>query len=388
MRRPLLWAAACVLLAGCAGAPPRPTSTSHGMLSARVVVRGAVLRFLKDVGTGGVAVKLGPDGRPQDGPGAAAGYGKGGYFYFFDLPPGRYVLLSTSFAARGTRYRAVIPEGDLSKRAVELKAGEAAFLGTYELDGDFPEFAEAVDRAGAVIGRLLTFFWKHPPLPRDVSFRSVDLGPEAEGRALLSARETLAGTAWREAVVRRIKQLGTPEPAATTGGLRPKPLELKEEATFAWRDVLEWGEPIRLANGLEWRAPKGGARAAVWYTTAAAKGFLGYAEAVRQLRAGVGAEGESALTEVRVGTRAALSGRTSRWIYPEGTLVGSASRVVVTETVLVPDGEGMYTARLRAEQDAFEEAAPRFRRLLEQLYLGPPKPKAPPKQDALIFYPP
>lgn len=357
------------------------------MLSARVVVRGAIFRFLKDVGTAGVVVKLGPDGRPQEGPGAASGYSKDGYVYFFDLPAGRYVLLSTSFAARGTRYRAVIPEGDLSKRSVELKAGEAAFLGAYELDGEFPEFAEAVDRAGAVIGRLLTFFLKHPPLPRDVNMRAVDLGPEAEGRALLSARESLKATAWREAVSRRIRQLGTPEPAATTGGLRPKVLELKEEATFAWRDVLDWGEPIRLANGLEWRAPKGGARAAVWYTTASAKGFLGYEEAVRQLRAGVGAEGEAALAEVRVGTRAALAGRTSRWVYPENTLVGSASRVIVTETVLVPDGEGMYTARLRADKDAFEEAAPRFRRLLEQLTLGPPKPKAPPKQDALLYYP-
>lgn len=356
------------------------------MLTARVVTRGAVLRFLRDEATAGVVVKLAPDGRPQDGPGAASGYAKDGYFYFFDLPPGRYALVSASFPARGTRYRVVLPEASLTARAVELKAGEAAFLGSYDLDARFPEFPEAVDRATAVLGRWLTFFLRHPPLPRDTELRAMDQGPEAEGRALLSARESLRDSGWLPPVLARIKRLGTPEPAARTGGLRPKELPLKQEPYFAWRDVLEWGEPIRLSAGVEWRDPKGGARAAVWYTTASAAGFLGYDEAVRQLRASVGAEGESALAEVKVGTRTALSGRVSRWVYPEGTLVGSSARVVVTETVLVRDATGMYTARLRGDKAEFEAALPRFRRLLEQLVLGPPKAAPPPKAETVPFY--
>ncbi|MDX6770400.1 MAG: hypothetical protein SF051_12770 [Elusimicrobiota bacterium] len=372
---------------GCASAPPRPTSADHGALVARVLVRGAVLRFMKDEATFGVVAKLGPDGRPQEGPGAASGYARDGYFYFFDLPPGRYALLSAGFRARGTRYRVELPEAEWSKRAAELKAGQVAFLGDYELDGRFPEFPEAVDRAAAVIGRLLTFFLRHPPLPRDADGRNFDSGPAAEGRALLSARVSLAGTQWAPQVAARLKALGTPEPVALGGGMRPKPLELRQEEQFAWRDVLEWGEPLRSPNGLEWRRPKASARAAVWFTTASAKGFLGWDEAVRQLRAAATVGGPARLEEVRVSTRSGLAGRSSRWVYPESSLIGSEQRVVVTETVLVPDGYGLYTARLRAERDEFDAVLPAFRRLLEQLVLGPPPPVAPPKQDAVIFYP-
>lgn len=390
MRRRLaqLASAGVLALAGCATAPPRPSSAEHGVLVARVVVRGALLRFTRDVADSGVVVKLTPDGRPQDGPGAGSGYAKDGYFYFFDLPPGRYVLMSASFPARGTRYRVTLPDFDLPKRAVELKAGRAAFLGEYQLDGRFPEFPEAVDRAAAVIGRLLTFFLRHPPLPRDTDYRALEHDAQAEGRAMLSARASLSGTDWGPLATLRVRELGTPEPVATGGGLRPKPLPLKQEPLFAWRDVLEWGEPIRTANGLEWRRPKGGARAAVWFTTAATAGFLGWDAAVRELRSGTSVDGPARLEEVKVATRTALAGRSSRWIYPEATLTGSEQRVVVTETVLVPDGTGLYSARLRAEREEFDEVLPLFRRFLTQLVLGPPPPAAPSKQDAVIFYPP
>jgi hypothetical protein len=381
-------ASACVFaLAGCATTAPRPTSAEHGFLAARVVVRGALFRWTSDVADAGVVVKLAPDGRPQDGPGAASGYSKDGYFYFLDLPPGRYVLVSASFPARGTRYRVTLPDFDLPKRAVELKAGKAAFLGEYQLDGRFPEFVEAVDRAASVVGRLLTFFLKHPPLPRDTDYRNLDRTPAAEGKAMLSARVSLAGTGWGPLASLRVRELGTPEPVMTDGGLRPKPLPLKQEPLFAWRDVLEWGEPVRTPNGLEWRSPKGGARAAVWHTTTTAKGFLGWEAAVRELRAGSAVDGPARLEEVKVATRTALAGRTTRWVYPEATLTGSEQRVMVTETVLIPDGYGVYTARLRAEKGEFEELLPVFRRFLTQLVLGPPPPSAPPKQDAVIFYP-
>lgn len=375
------------LLAGCAIAPPRPTSTEHGFLTARVVVRGAVLSFLSDTATAGAVVKLAPDGRPQDGPGAASGFYKDGYFYFLDLPPGRYALAAVSFPARGTRYRVTFPESDYAARAVELGAGQAAFLGAYELDGRFPEFAEAVDRAAAVIGRLLTFFIRRPPLPRDADYRAPDRSLEAEGRAMLAARESLKDTSWRALAAERVKRLGIPEPAAHSGGLRPRPLALTQEPLFAWRDVLEWGEPARLDNGLQWRRPKSSARAAVWFTTATAAGFLGWEEAVRQLRAASSLEG-GRLEEVRVSTRTGLAGRSTRWVYPESTLIGSKTRVVVTETVLVADAAGLYTARLRAESGEFEEILPVFRRLLEQLVLGPPPPKLQPKQESTLYFPP
>lgn len=377
--RPAL--AALLLLGGCAAAPPRPTSAEHGLLVARVKVRGALLRRTSDIADAGVLVKLGNDGRPQDGAFAVSRYAKDGYFYFLDLIPGRYVLVSASFPARGTRYRVVMPDYDMAKRMVELKAGEAAFLGDYELDGRFPDFPEAVDRAASNIGRLLTFFLRHAPMPRDTDFRALDRSPQAEGRAFLSARESLKGTEWDPLALLRLRSLGTPEPAATAGLLRSKPLPLKPEAMFSWRDVLGWGEPLRTARGVEWRDPAGGARAAVWYTPNAARGFQGWDAAVRELRAGAAVDGPSRLEEVKVATRTALAGRSSRWVYPESSLVGSEQRVLVTETVLVPDGEGLYTARLRAEKSEFERTRPAFRRLLEQLVLGPPAPETGPKRE-------
>lgn len=380
-------AAAALALGACAGAPPRPSSAEHGLLAARVVVRGAIFSFLKKEASFGVAVKLKPDGTPQDGPGAASGFAKDGYFYFLDLPPGRYALVSAGFRARGTRYRVVLPPGEISRRAVTLRAGEAAFLGEYELGSVYPEGPEARRRALRLLGRWVTFWRARHPMPRDAELRDADLGPRAEGRAMLSARDSLAGTGWRRLALERIRRLGTTEPAPTKGFVRQRPLELKQEPFFAWRDVLRWGEPIRLDNGLEWRRPGGGARAAVWFTTATAKGFRGYEQAVRQLRALVVTEGSGRLEEVRVSTRLAAAGRTERWVYPEATLVGSERRVVVTETVLVPDGYGMYTARLRADKDEFEQVAPRFRRLLEQLSLGPPGPKEEARGDPVLFFP-
>ncbi|MCR4295694.1 MAG: hypothetical protein NUW21_09190, partial [Elusimicrobia bacterium] len=85
-----------------------------------------------------------------------------------------------------------------------------------------------------------------------------------------------------------------------------------------------------------------------------------------------------------VGTRAGVAARTTKYVYPRGTLVGSETTVVVTETTIVPDGYGMFTARLRAPRGEFQSTLPAYREFLLQLALGPPAPKAPPKQEALM----
>ena len=82
--------------------------------------------------------------------------------------------------------------------------------------------------------------------------------------------------------------------------------------------------------------------------------------------------------------RAGRGARATRYQYPEGVLVGSETKVVVTVTILVPDGYGIYTARLRAPRGEFETVVPAFREFLLQLRLGPPPPKAAPKQEAVM----
>ena len=83
-------------------------------------------------------------------------------------------------------------------------------------------------------------------------------------------------------------------------------------------------------------------------------------------------------------SRPFLAARTTKYRYARGTLVGSETEVIVTETVLVPDGSGIYTARLRAPRGEFDAALPAYREFLLQLVLGPPKPKAAAKPEAVL----
>lgn len=375
MRARLLAAA---LLAGCAGArpPAEPTSPRHGLLMSRARVRGAVIPFTSDEADRAKLEQIGPDGEPVPGATAASGFSRDGAVYFLDLPPGRYALTAVSFRARGARYEVALSSAVMRKETVELAPGEAAFLGALSLDGVFPDFDVAVERALDLAVRWPTPFLRRPPIPRDAELRGVDRGPAAERAALHAARGHLSGTQWLLAVERRLRETGAPEPEAESGVLRRRALPLRPEDILSWRDTLGWGEPARSAQGLSWRDPEGGARVAVFYTSAATPGFAGYEEAVRQMRAAAGGlQDPAAVYEVRVGTRTGTGGRATAYVYPQGTLVGSEVQSFVTETVLVPDGRGMYTARLRAPRAEFPRVQPAFREFLRQLSLGPPAAK-------------
>jgi hypothetical protein len=243
----------------------------------------------------------------------------------------------------------------------------------------------AVERAAVVVGHWLTPFLRRPVLPRDTILRTFDMSPAAEGAALLDARAALAGSDWRAPVEERLRALSVPEPAATTGGLRPRPIPLQESAHLAWRDTLEWGPPRRYARGLVWRRPKGTAEIAVFFTSDTVAGFRGYDEAVREMRAAAGAIDDPAATyEVRVGTWTGVGARTTSHRYPRGTLVGSETRTVVAETVLVKYPAGMYTALLRADEGEFRRLLPAFRRFLLQVRLGPSPPKKKKEEDVVL----
>jgi hypothetical protein len=380
----VLAAAALLLLSGCAGIPREPTALSHGLLIARARVRGAVIPFTSDTADSASVEQVDADGLPVPGKVAVSGYSRAGGVYFLDLPRGRYALSSISFRARGVRYEVVLSSAVMRRDAVDLGPGTAAFLGDLTLEGRFPDFDVAVERAIDIVPRLITPFLRWPPIERDADLRAHDRGPAAELEALRAARADLAGSQWQGVVEGRLRAIGAPEPAAKTGVLRSRVLPLKQETFFSWRDTLKWGPPVRAAEGLAWRRPGGEARAAVFFTSATAKGFAGYAEAVRQMRAAAGGLVDpAALYEVRVGTRTGQAVRLTSFRYPPETLVGSEVVVTVTETALVDDEAGMFTARLRAPREEFEKVLPSYREFLRQLVLGPPAPAAPPSEPVL-----
>jgi hypothetical protein len=381
----LIAAAAFLLLSACATTrPPEPTSVSHGLLMTQARIRGAVLPFTSDLPDRAVVEQIDPEGAPVPGKIAYSSLAREGRVYFLDLPPGRYALSSFSFTARGARYEVTLSSASMRKNVVELRPGKAAFLGALILEGRYPDFDVAVERALVVVAHWLTPFLSRPVVDRDTDLRAHELDAAAEKAALFAARRDLSGMQWQLAVENRLRELGAPEPAATAGGLRNKEIPLREEAWFSWRDTLKWGEPARAPEGLAWRRPDGEARVAVFFTSASARGFAGYDEAVRQMRtAADGIDDPAAVYEVRVGSRTGLGARLTAHRYKEGTLLGSEETVTVTETILISDVSGLFTARLRAPRAEFPKVLPVFREFLLQLSLGPPV-KAAPKAELTL----
>ena len=378
-------ALAAASFCACAGLPPapEPTGVDRGMLLARVVARGAVIRFWKSYAESGVAIMLDEAGQPVPGATVLSAEGPDGYVFFPDLPPGRYSLASGSWRARGARYYVKLPEDGLAKRVVVLKPGAAAFLGEYWLDAEWPE--DGWSRLFKIVGRWVTPWRKRPMIPRQGFLRIQDWGREAESNAMRAASRALESPRWRKLAEARLRELGAPEPPKTQG-LRNRPIPLKPETILSWRDTLEWGEPRRRKDALEWREPNGDARIAVFFTTRTTPGFAGFEQAELELRraAAGSVEDSGDVYEVRVATRPGRAAVTTTHRYPEGTLTGSVVRVEKTETVIVADGYGMFTARLRAPAERFRALLPKFREFLLQLELGTPPPKPPPKAEPML----
>ncbi|MDD5304822.1 MAG: hypothetical protein PHS14_17130 [Elusimicrobia bacterium] len=373
-------------LAACAALPPQPASLDEGLLIARVETRGAFFtKSAKWADTASI-VELDAEGNPLPGQRGLSGPAVNGYLVFYNVPPGRFALRSASFRARGARYQVQPLRTEESKRAVVLRRGSAAYLGDYRFDSRWPELGVALWHAARIIGHWLTPFLNRPLLPRETGLPVFENGPVPEVRALLAVRAGLSGTQWSRVVNARLRELSAAEPPKVAGAIRSRELPLRDEPFLSWRDTLNWGEPRRAPAGIAWRRPGGEAQIAVFFTTASAPGFAGWDAAVSELRRSSSAsvEDRGGVYEVRVATRTGLAARATKYQYPEGVLVGSETSVVVTETTLIPDGFGMYTARLRAPRGEFDSALPAYREFLLQLVLGPPKPKPAPRQEAVM----
>jgi hypothetical protein len=379
------------MAAGCASFSPKPPrepgSLDQGLLIARIEAHGAF--FFKSTKWADAAKIIGLDaqGRPDPELRFKSALAVNGYVVFFGLPAGRYVLTGASFPARGVNYSLAAPEDMPEKRAVLLRPGTAAYLGDHGFDSVFPEFWVMMGRAARIVAHWATPFLRRPQIPRDAGMHVFEKGPVAETRALLAVRSALARTQWSRLVAARLRELQAAEPAKKiVGVIRTREMPLRAEPFLSWRDTLHWGEPRRAESGLAWRKPGGDAQIAVFFTTASTPGFAGWGAAVAELRrsASASVEDQGGIYEVRVATRTGLASRATKYRYLEGTLVGSETQVIVTETTLVPDGFGLYTARLRAPRAEFDAAVPAYREFLTQLVLGKAKPKVVQQQEAVM----
>lgn len=385
MKRLALGLSAAAFAACATWTPPQPESLDQGLLIARVKTHGALfLKWVKPADSA-TLVALDDNGAVQPGQRALSGLAANGYVVFLGMPAGRYVLRTASFRARGARYQVALPADGEIKRAVVLPRGAAAYLGSVDLDSHSPNFVTALGRAARIVGHWATPFLKRPLIERETGSPVFVNDRAEETRALLAVRPALAATQWNRVIAARLRELGAAEPAKVEGTLLSREVPLREEPFLSWRDTLKWGEPRRIKDAIAWKRPGGEAQAALFFTTATAPGFAGWAAAVAELRrsAKASVEDNGDVYEVRVATRVGLGARTTKYVYPDGVLVGSETSVTVTETILVPDGWGLFTARLRAPRAEFDAALPAFREFLLQLVLGPPKPKVV-RQEAVL----
>ncbi|HAM35988.1 MAG TPA: hypothetical protein DEB40_11030 [Elusimicrobia bacterium] len=300
--------------------------------------------------------------------------------YFFNVPPGRYVVIGGSYVAHGLRYRIRFKPEHALQTAVTVKPGGISFAGVVLVSRNWQDwlaFTLNILRSAAVVLPP----WRPLSAEVEASFRSVDRTSYTEIEALTAARRHLAGSLWLPVLGSRLESLGGPSPEIVSEGFwrkRSKPAQRAER--FSWVDTLEWGPPRPIRGGLEWRQPKDKARVAVLYFKEAEAGVKPREEYLRELKTLGSPEDTHSLVEVRLSTLTAQSIRYTKYVYPQPYLTGSVSEVFVTETMVAPDAEGYYVLLYRALRKNFEKFYPEYRRFREQLRLEiqppPEEPKA------------
>jgi hypothetical protein len=143
--------------------------------------------------------------------------------------------------------------------------------------------------------------------------------------------------------------------------------------------MLGWGKPVRIRGGLEWREPKGKARIALVWFTEDMKEYKSPAASLAALRSAGSPEDDHKVAEVVFSSRPGYEARYTTYFYPEGTLTGSLVKVYVTETLLVPESDGVFFLHYRAEKKDFLKSHPLFRTFRDKIVLKPnPPPGAAP----------
>lgn len=343
-------ASAAVLL-GCStltdrARPPEPTSPTNGAVIARVVIRSGWFSSVNPYSLSFARLKH--DGFPEEEL-FVTNFRSGGGVYLLDAVPGRYSPVSVRYMRQNVSHDIEI--GKTAKDlAVEVKPGQVVFAGRLSF---------------AIRGRS----------GKKSAFVELDPGKEAEIAAMDEALADLDGTLWREMISRRREALGPSETPVMEKG-KPVPRQVKGKYTYV--DMLGWGSPRRVRGGLEWRQPQGQAAIGlVWYTQDM-KEYKSPEEHLRVLRSAGSPEDDHKVEEVVFCSRPAYEARYTTYYYPEGTLVGSISKVYVTETLLVPEPEGVFLLHFRAEKKHFAKLHPLFRTFRDRIVLKPNPPTGAP----------
>ena len=153
-----------------------------------------------------------------------------GNLYLLDVLPGRYAPVSVTWRRMGRDRVFRFTLAQALKAAVEARPGEVVFLGRLRPD---PWKTVAEGSGMAVL---------------------VDRSSETERAVLQNALADLGRMLWRQPLEARLGSLGpvAAPPAASSGG--PGAVQARG---FSYKDVLQWGPPVKLASGLEWRGKLG-----------------------------------------------------------------------------------------------------------------------------------
>jgi hypothetical protein len=365
--------ALCGCLSGCLGrgALREPSSPDRGAIVMAVEFKGAEFPYFRRHKAEELFfAQVGPDGG-LDPNLVPANFRAGDRLYALDLVPGKYALVAASYFTGRTRQLAKF-EGDRSKQwVVEVKPGELVFGGSVLMPRKFPGWGDFIVHGFLRAVSYLPPF-KRAVIPAEIGLSKTDLSRGLELQALRSAREDLAPTYWAQAADTKLVAYGNPPPALTTGHWHKKAVPRKRAESFTWVDTLGWGEPQRIAGGLQWRRAKAPIWIAVTYVPAQGERAKALDAELAALREAGAPEDSHTLSEVAVSSKTALAAVYTTYLYAQAALVGSDVSVLKTMALVVPAKEGYYKLQYRASAGEFERWRPDFARFIRYLDLAPP----------------
>lgn len=376
--RPVLLAAACAALAGCAGAPiKQPSSTELGILAARVSLKGGEFPvWMRHYADQVYWAKVNPWGDLDLDHPIVTTVAENGDCLALDVPAGRYAPFAAAYTSLRLRFVARIDNDMRKEMAVDLPPGGVAYAGTLEMKTNFDGFLAMLEHAGLHgLGALPPF--RLPSV--DIDAHSPNFHRELTGEAelLRRARLALRGTVWVERVDERLAELGNPAPEVVEGVFRKRVVAPLTAQRFSYIDTLKWGAPERIPGGLQWRRPKSKARIFVSYVDEAAGGHPRQ-KALDELRLAGETSDEHVLYEVFIDSHPGRAARYTSFVYPPDKLVGVQPEVFSTQAMIVFDKTGYYVLLYRAPRAEFERFLPAFTAFVRHLSLRPPpKPETP-----------
>lgn len=377
----VLWA-----FGGCRALSPKPKlaepfASSQGAIVGSIVMRGhefpnVIPHSAEEVFFAQVSANGAVD---ADHPVSSNHYADG-LIYLLNIPPGRYVPLTSSYYHRGVRYQGRLTPEEAKLWAVDVRPGEIAFFGANTLRTEWQGLGKGIlDFFKQILAHI-------PPFPRpttriEISTPRTDRAPQTEAHALRQAREELKGTLWIEAVDRRLTVLGNPPETLTTGLIFKKPKPKLGEGAFKYVETLGWGDPKPAPGGLRWLEPKNRAEILVAYLQRGVEGYKPREAYLEDMRTAGTDEDAHMLSEITISSRTAKMVQYTTYVTPPGALVGSRAKAFRTETLLVPAADGFYLLRYRAERGAFADFFAVFRKFIQYVEYEVPLEKKRPVDE-------